>query len=325
MLPGLERKAIELVAPHFRQADVGLRNGFDRYLEGGGIVSKRCSDVIYLDIHRTRLRGIYSSPSQKINNVGCLASIQVETIGYYQLVFFQLVSSHPAFYLCLFGVSTRNIHRERFCLLVYHCIFRFKRCTETLCNTVNHWQIVIIALHRPDGIAVFTESFAGVSAHAGIYHYRNVIKAQDKGAYIVVVMTFVVKATFGCQKVAIVADVAELGLRIPYKISGREARFLCLHQRFYPQHFESVVKVHPRAGKLGRISFIALGSHRFHGVAVYRHSVAINQRCVYLDSACRSVCKVGYPLVADIRIGDIFAHTFDLGVIEERDFSGGGH
>ena len=122
LLPGLERKAIELVAPHFRQADVGLRNGFDRYLERGGIVSKRCSDVIYLDIHRTRLRGIYGSPSQKINNVGCLAGIQVETIGYYQLVFFQLVSSHPAFYLCLFGVSTRNIHRERFCLLVlYQC------------------------------------------------------------------------------------------------------------------------------------------------------------------------------------------------------------
>ena len=114
------------------------------------------------------------------------------------------------------------VGRERSAFGIGFHVARLVLRPELLGCAVDHRQIVIVALHRPDLVAVFAECLTGIGAHAGIDHHRHIVEGQDKGAHIVVVVTLVVESALGRQKGIAAAHIAKLGLRVPGEVGESE-------------------------------------------------------------------------------------------------------
>ena len=98
---------------------------------------------------------------------------------------------------------------------------------------------MIIALHCPDGVALFTESLSGIGSYAGIDHYRHIVKSENESSHIVVVMTLVIESALGGQKCTAAAHIAELCLRIPREVGILELALFLVQQRPKAERFEA--------------------------------------------------------------------------------------
>ena len=74
---------------------------------------------------------------------------------------------------------------------------------------------MVFALHGPDIIAFLSKCLAGVGAHSGIDEEGNIVDVIDKGAYVVVIVTFFVVSALGSQEDVVAPQAEHFGLGIP--------------------------------------------------------------------------------------------------------------
>ena len=78
---------------------------------------------------------------------------------------------------------------------------------------------MIIALHGPDSITVFSERLLGIGTDSGINKYRNRVYIQREGSRIVMIVAFIIKSAFSSDKhSALVLHMAEFRFGIPCHI-----------------------------------------------------------------------------------------------------------
>ena len=77
---------------------------------------------------------------------------------------------------------------------------------------------MIVALHRPNGIALLAECLTGICSYSGIYQYRRLVEPYRASACIIMIMAFVIVSAFGCKKQTVLGgEVAKFRFWIPSK------------------------------------------------------------------------------------------------------------
>src|SRR5690554_141864 len=77
-------------------------------------------------------------------------------------------------------------------------------------------QVVVVTLHGPNSIPFAAECLSRVSADSHVNENGCFVDIQREGAYIVMVMAFVVESTLRCKKESPLAlHVAKFGFGVP--------------------------------------------------------------------------------------------------------------
>ena len=94
--------------------------------------------------------------------------------------------------------------------------------SKWLSETIDHRDVVIITLHRPDFISLAAESLTCVRADSNVYYYREIIVVEVERTDIIVIMTLVVVSSSGGHEDTFwIGHVMELGDWIPGVVAWR--------------------------------------------------------------------------------------------------------
>ena len=166
---------------------------------------------------------------------------------------------------------------------------------------------MIIALHGPDSITVFSERLLGIGTDSGINKYRNRVYIQRERSYIIMVMAFVIESAFGSeQHTILIFHVAEFSFGIPGNI-----RHIVFRSRFYQvittkQGLKGTKSVIAHSSvRLSAIQQVSCKMHHF--ITADRFTETVNQQRI-TPTLCRSIGEVHYPAIAYVGTGHIFPH-----------------
>ena len=238
-------------------------------------------------------------------------------------------------------IGVGQIEREHPLGEVARRVFRPVLRAGGLGGAVDHRQVVPVALHRPDFVAVVVERLLGVGPHAGVHEHRDVPDIDDAAPYVVVVVALVVVAALRSEKPSRrIAHEAHFGLGIP-RGRGYAAPQVAAHlrrsgfgrkavqrirgladQRVEPHRFERPVGVVARDDGVSEFSARGVGQaverEIGHLPAAHRMAVIPDQFAGVVQPGS-GVGEVDDVAVADVGAGDELAHFPDAFVAEQRE------
>ncbi len=176
---------------------------------------------------------------------------------------------------------------------------------------------MIIALHRPNRITVFAECLFCISTYACINNHRNRIDIQRECSYIIMIVAFIIESAFDSNKhTVLILHIAEFRFGIPSDV----------RHIMYRSGFRQIITA--KQGLKRTESIIAHCSIRFpaiqqvcckmhHFIAVYGFTETVNQQRI-ATAFCRSIGKVHYPAITNVRTGHIFSHPANHRFVKKR-------
>ena len=199
--------------------------------------------------------------------------------------------------------------------------------------------------HRPDSISLAAERLFSVGSYSCISKYWNWAFIKKESSYIIMVMTFIIMATFCSEEpVRRILYITELSFRIPCKWRNRTPELtgtilnwstafnLCIklidtfsyrHDTFQALQDSEYILPYCRK-RLLELSILLvhkiIDSKVTHFAASDSSTIIIYERHCH-GQFCRRICEIHNPLVAHVRAWDILSHCLYLRILIKRKLS----
>ncbi|MNT21992.1 hypothetical protein D3C72_1573560 [compost metagenome] len=106
--------------------------------------------------------------NQKMDNIGLLRTCDFKLILNVQPVLYEGVTSIPVFNIRRLRICFSNIKLESILCRQKCYIFSFIFLSKRLVGSIDHRNIMVSTLHRPDTVSVIAKGLFGIGADAGI-------------------------------------------------------------------------------------------------------------------------------------------------------------